>query len=192
MAVRTASSNRSNSASPMTRSHIRECSVAKVFCFQIEAITQIVSIERPRQKWLLMSYVTEANTPPRRQFNVRKITFSQLTLAHPPRLHRRLIRRQSTLGNTAMTHRFTTAAVIRRGNPVLAFGFSRRWPPAPRHAPSSQRPSRRKLHARRLSSVRRRDPECEGDHRLPAAAEGQCERSRPGGVRAVREALESS
>ena len=45
-----------------------------------------------------MSYVTEANTPPRRQFNVRKITFSQLTLAHPPRLHRRLIRRQSTPG----------------------------------------------------------------------------------------------
>jgi hypothetical protein len=41
------------------------------------------------------------------------------------------------------------------------------------------------LHARRLSSLRRRDPECEGDHRLPAAAESQPQRSLPGGIRAA-------
>jgi hypothetical protein len=45
-AVRTASSNRSNSTSLIALSQILERSVAKVFCFQIEAIAQIVSIER--------------------------------------------------------------------------------------------------------------------------------------------------
>jgi hypothetical protein len=44
-AVRTASSNRSNSTSLIALSQIPEHSVAKVFCFQIEAIAQIVSIE---------------------------------------------------------------------------------------------------------------------------------------------------
>jgi hypothetical protein len=55
-AVRTASSNRSNSTSPIALSQVSERSVAKVFCFQIEAIAQIVSIERSRPFWLLMSY----------------------------------------------------------------------------------------------------------------------------------------
>jgi hypothetical protein len=47
-AVRTASSNRSNSTSLIALSEVREPSVAKLFCFQIEAIAQIVSIERSR------------------------------------------------------------------------------------------------------------------------------------------------
>ncbi len=42
------------------------------------------------------------------------------------------------------------------------------------------------LHTRCLSSLRRRNPERAGHHLLPAAAEGEPERSVPGGVRAVR------
>src|SRR5882757_4345968 len=45
-AIRTTSSNRSNSTSLIALSQVPERSVAKVFCFQIEPITQIVSIER--------------------------------------------------------------------------------------------------------------------------------------------------
>jgi hypothetical protein len=42
------------------------------------------------------------------------------------------------------------------------------------------------LHARRLPSMRRRNPQRPRHHRLPAAAEGQPQRRLPGGVRAVR------
>src|SRR6266853_1129592 len=42
------------------------------------------------------------------------------------------------------------------------------------------------LHPRRLSPLSRRDPKCAGNYLLPAAAEGQPQRSLPGGVRAVK------
>ncbi len=41
------------------------------------------------------------------------------------------------------------------------------------------------LHTRRLSPLRGRNPQRAGDHRLPAAAEGQSQRRLQGGVRAV-------
>jgi len=41
------------------------------------------------------------------------------------------------------------------------------------------------LHARRLPTLRRRDPECPGNHRLPAPAEGEPEFGLCRGVRAV-------
>jgi hypothetical protein len=57
--------------------------------------------------------------PPRLQSNVRKITFSQWSLAYSPRLHGRQIRHQTnpkeTPGNIAMTHRFAAS--------VVAFGL---------------------------------------------------------------------
>jgi hypothetical protein len=54
IAIFTASSNRSNSASLIALSRVRERMVSKVLCFQIEAIAQIVMIWRSRQSWLLM------------------------------------------------------------------------------------------------------------------------------------------
>jgi hypothetical protein len=67
----------------MTHSHIRERSVAKVLCCHIETITQIVSIERSRPEWLPSLYpnaAAEYAAPS--QSNVRKITFSQWSLAY--------------------------------------------------------------------------------------------------------------
>jgi hypothetical protein len=58
------------------RSQVRERTVAKVFCSQIEQIAQIVSIERSRLTWLLMSLFFGAKTTPlRSRPDVRKITF---------------------------------------------------------------------------------------------------------------------
>jgi hypothetical protein len=54
IAICTASSNRSNSASLIALSGVRERMVSKVLCFQIEAIAQIVMIGRSRRFWLLM------------------------------------------------------------------------------------------------------------------------------------------
>jgi len=45
---------------------------------------------------------------------------------------------------------------------------------------------KKSLHPRRLSPLSRRDPKCAGNYLLPAAAEGQPQRSLPGGVRAVK------
>src|ERR1700733_8701307 len=51
-AVLTASSNRSNSASLIALSHVRERTVSKLFWFQIETIVQVLSTGRRRLKWL--------------------------------------------------------------------------------------------------------------------------------------------
>src|SRR6185437_14748064 len=53
--VRTASSSRSNSASLIALSHVRERRVSKLLLSPIEAITQIVSIGLPGQTWLMKS-----------------------------------------------------------------------------------------------------------------------------------------
>ena len=55
-AARTVSSNRSNSTSLMTLSHLRKSTVAKSLCFPIAQIIRILAIRRSRLDWLLISF----------------------------------------------------------------------------------------------------------------------------------------
>lgn len=85
-AVRTASSNRSNSASLIAHSQLRGCSVSKVLFSPIEVIAQIVSIRSPKRAWL-MNLAVVGRRPPgtarprpvrthRRQYNLRNIQYN--------------------------------------------------------------------------------------------------------------------
>src|ERR1700744_2336954 len=133
-----------------------------------------------------LSPAPRQNTPPRLQSNVRKITFGQWSLA--------LFAEVTSAPNSAPDEPQGNPREYRHGTQIYHFG---------RNARSSRRACRNRfgtrrtrdtrteksLYARRLSSLCRRDPECQGDHRLPAAAESQPERSLPRGLRAVRDAM---
>ncbi|MDE2332337.1 MAG: hypothetical protein KGK16_16360, partial [Bradyrhizobium sp.] len=66
----------------MALSRIRERSLSKPLCFRIEAITQIVSIERSRPGWLPMSvnFRAKAEYPYGPKSIVRKITSGKYVL----------------------------------------------------------------------------------------------------------------
>jgi hypothetical protein len=77
-------------------------------------------------------------------------------------------------------------AIARRVSPTLVRGLFAAVAAAGSARTELATPEQKKsLHTRCLSSLRRRDSECPGDHRLPAAAESQSQQGLPGGLRAV-------